>query len=660
MNKQHVIRWCRCAIVAAALTWATQSASGHGHDPPWLEPAALHDGIHVAVHYPPVLRAHRAFDVRVILRNVAGAGDVTVESIRCVADDGSTLENRRPGRRLPTRIEDYERIHEARQRMRRAAERHDIDAVQAAARECRDLLRKLSADAFTSRFPVPIQQVPTEPGARFRATIEITLVGQGDVRTIRRPIAVTAQSPLPTGRRGPHRWQFDVRSSRLSPAADSGRDGEDTVTWYAGDQHLHTTYSLDALVLSGTEETVTDYAAVAESIGLDWIIVTDHSNVHVTWGGTDYYTPEQFAEGTAQAAAYTAANPLLALYGQEMGAGRTGLLALPSHYLAYPFETESTGYLENPSSGLIFGLAYCEPEQVIIDRVNDAGGFGFIAHPFASSDLAYAEWDFDSGATGWSGLEIWNDEGGQIKATDDQALARWYELLNELTGPVEGVLPPRPDYPNPFPVGLGNSDAHEPGNIGNTFTYAWMPEFSREQVVNALRGGHCVASNGPLAYARLNGATIGDVALLLAADNELDVTLQTSPEFGPVGDYAITVYVNGTARTTIPPSGLPDYDVTVTLAGLNLAPPDRFVTVRADSNDGTRHAISNPVWLQFTTAGDANADGRIELHDFVSLEACLAGPDVERAASCDIMDFDRDRDVDLEDVSGFQQVFDLP
>ena len=54
---------------------------------------------------------------------------------------------------------------------------------------------------------------------------------------------------------------------------------EENVAWFAGDQHLHTTYSLDALVLDGTTETVTDYAAAAELIGLDWIIVTDHSEI---------------------------------------------------------------------------------------------------------------------------------------------------------------------------------------------------------------------------------------------------------------------------------------------------------------------------------------------------------------------------------------------
>jgi hypothetical protein len=434
-------------------------------------------------------------------------------------------------------------------------------------------------------------------------------------------------------------------------------DARASVVWYAGDQHLHTTYSLDAVILNGTQEDVTDYAATAELMGFDWIIITDHSNVHITWGGTDYYTPEQFAAGTAEAAAYTAQNPLLVLYGEEMGAGQSGLFALPSHYLAYPLMADSTGYLMNPSSGLVFNLANCEPEQVIIDRVNNAGGFGFIAHPFDSGALAYAPWNFNNGATGWAGLEIWSDTNGQIKTVDAQSLAKWYDLLNAIPGPQQGQLADRPGFPNAFPVGLGNSDAHEPGLIGATFTYAWMPAVSRVDVTTALMQGHCVASNGPLLFGDINGANVGEVAFLLNGDNDLDLTLTTTAEFGPVGDYALAVYVNGAARLTIPPSGGPGFSMAVRLEGLNLAPPDKFVTLRADSTDGVFHAITNPTWLQFTSAGDADADGTLSLADFAALAACMSGPEIERAPSCDILDFDRDRDVDLMDLAGFQRAF---
>ena len=292
---------------------------------------------------------------------------------------------------------------------------------------------------------------------------------------------------------------------------------------------------------------------------------------------------------------------------------------------------------------------------MIIDRVSNAGGFGFIAHPFASGSLAFAPWKFDIGATGWSGLEIWSDTNGQIKETDDQAVAKWHNLLNEILGPQQGQLSDRPGFPNAFPVGLGNSDAHQPGLIGATFTYAWMPDVSRANVTGALSAGHCVASNGPLLFGELNGAGIGDVALLLNGDNDLNLTLTTTAEFGPVGDYSLTVFVNGVTRATVPPTGDPGYSMGVQLGGLNLDAPDKFVTLRADSTDGLFHAITNPLWLQFTSTGDADADGMITLADFADFAECMQGPEIERAPTCDVMDFDRDRDVDLIDFAGFQR-----
>jgi hypothetical protein len=505
------------------------------------------------------------------------------------------------------------------------------------------------------RYQVPAHQVPAEVGSTLQLLVEIELIEDGSRRVVNRTIEVPVQPPLPSGDEWATQWRYDPRNGVLEPR--EGTATLDSASWYAGDQHLHTTYSLDALVLNGTVENVTDYATTAELMGLDWIIITDHSNVHVTWDGTDYYTPGQFAEGSAQAAAYTSQNPLLALYGQEMGAGQSGLFSLPSHYLAYPFANDSTGYLENPSSGLLFGLANCEPEQVIIDRVNNAGGFGFIAHPFDSGSLAFAEWDFDNGATGWSGLEIWSDTNGQIKGTDDQALSKWHDLLNAIPDPQQGQLADRPDFPNAFPVGLGNSDAHEPGLIGATFTYAWMPGFSRAEVTGALLEGRCVVSNGPLLFGELNGARIGEVAFLLKGDNDLDLSLATTAEFGPVGDYELTVDVNGVARAVVPPSGDAGFSMTVRLIGLNLDSADKFVTLRADSADGVFHAITNPIWLQFTNAGDADADGALTVADFTSFADCMAGPEVERTPSCDIMDFDRDRDVDLVDFGGFQSAF---
>ncbi|MCP4592370.1 MAG: CehA/McbA family metallohydrolase [bacterium] len=630
----------------------------HDHRPPWLEESTLDAGLYVAVQHVRVIRGIGPVDIRVAVRNLAGADAVNITAVRYSSGKGEIVAARQVDQTLPTLKTPYEAYVATREEMYEPAQRGNAAEIRRAADRSRELLGKLAAGVWADRYRLPAEQVPDEVGKSLRMIVELDIEENGVARVIRRAIEVPIHPPLPRGVEPRQCWTYDCQSRRLRrdvPAMESsGRSG---AVWYAGDQHVHTTYSLDALVIDGTEEDVTDYAAAAELMGLDWMIVTDHSNVHTSWSGTDYYTPDQFAAGTAQAAAYTAQNALLVLYGEEMGAGQSGLLSLPSHYLAYPFSADSTGYLANPSSGLLFGLANCESEQVIIDRVNSAGGFGFIAHPFDSGSLAFSEWDFGNGATGWSGLEIWSDTQGQIKGTDNEALAEWYNLLNQIAAPQQGSLGVRPGFPNRFPVGLGNSDAHQPGLLGATFTYAWMPGVSRAEVTGALMAGQGVASNGPLLFGEINGAGIGEVAFLLDGDNELDVTLESTAEFGPVGDYELTVLVNGVVRATIPPSSSPEYAVLVRLDELNLSPPDTYVTLRTDSTGGAYHAITNPVWLQFTEGGDADADGVLSLSDLRTFTECLSGPEVERTAQCDIMDLDRDRDVDLIDFAHFQSAY---
>ena len=298
------------------------------------------------------------------------------------------------------------------------------------------------------------------------------------------------------------------------------------------------------------------------------------------------------------------------------GVGALGPFGEPAHLLAYPRAADSTGYLSNQCNGLIFNHVNCEPEQVIVDRINNAGGIGFIAHPFESNPFSYAAWDIDAGVVGWGGLEIFNASNGGFGLDDQQSVDWWHELLRDIDPPAGGQLGDRADFPTRFPVGLGNSDAHEPSDIGNTFTYAMLPDTDhtatpkppREDVMEAFVSGRVVASNGPLVYGEINGAGTGEVASLSPGANQLLVTLMTTPEFGPVGDYEVTVLVDGFPHTVIGPSGSPDFATTIVLDDL-LEPPDKFVTLQAErvvcndcpTNAITYRALANPIWLEFTS-----------------------------------------------------------
>jgi hypothetical protein len=137
----------------------------------------------------------------------------------------------------------------------------------------------------------------------------------------------------------------------------------------AGVVHVHSTYS------DGTG-TVPEIAAAARANGLDFLLLTDHDTLAAREHGE-----EGWHDG------------VLVLVGEEVSPRRE------NHYLAFG--------LERPvdHSGL-------SPQQ-IVDRVNDAGGFGFLSHPFSKGSERFRRggqgmpWR-DLDCDGYTGLELWS------------------------------------------------------------------------------------------------------------------------------------------------------------------------------------------------------------------------------------------------------------
>jgi hypothetical protein len=124
------------------------------------------------------------------------------------------------------------------------------------------------------------------------------------------------------------------------------------------------------------------HAEIAEDAihaGLDFIIVTDH-NLWVD-GVEGYYENDS--------------GRVLLLVGEEVHDTRRTPQA--NHFLAYGAERELSCFASDPQS--------------LIDANLDAGGIGFLAHPFDPArpafdrgSLSWQSWD----VTGYTGLEIWN------------------------------------------------------------------------------------------------------------------------------------------------------------------------------------------------------------------------------------------------------------
>ena len=392
----------RVLLITAAFMFSLmmRSAIGHEQSPPWLDEAMFDDGLYVEVRHPRVIRQPGAFDLSVVISNLHGQGDVTVKEIRYQLPRSSRPVARRHHSVLASKRSAYRRYRVVRERLRDLATKWDRAGIKRLYGESRRLLVDISSGVFRDSQRVAASLVP-RVGSTLDAMIEVDVLEAGRRRTLRRSVEIPVQPPLPTG-------------------------NDDS--WFAGDQHLHTAFSIDAFLLDGTNQLITDYAATAQILGLDWIIITDHTNV----GFNVWYQPWMFAVGELLAAIYRVGADHLVLQGQEMGVGSIGWFGEPAHLLVYPRIADTTGFLPNPCSGLIFNHVNCEPEQVIIDRVNNSGGIGFIAHPFDSSSLAYAAWNINADISGWAGLEIFNSAVGAFGPEDQQSVDWWHELLNAI------------------------------------------------------------------------------------------------------------------------------------------------------------------------------------------------------------------------------------
>ena len=147
---------------------------------------------------------------------------------------------------------------------------------------------------------------------------------------------------------------------------------EEDMVHVVGNMHMHTPYS-------DGEKWHAEIADDAIRAGLDFIIVTDH-NIWVN-GLEGYYE-----NGNGR---------VLLLAGEEIHNVRRKPQA--SHFLVYGAETELAPCAHNP--------------QELIDATNQAGGYGFLAHPhergiplLGQENLGWHDWDIDN----FTGLEIWN------------------------------------------------------------------------------------------------------------------------------------------------------------------------------------------------------------------------------------------------------------
>lgn len=168
---------------------------------------------------------------------------------------------------------------------------------------------------------------------------------------------------------------------------------------YIGNIHIHSTYSDGGY-------NIDKIAKLASRANLDFIIITDHETLKGLDNGEEGYKYK-----------------VLTLIGEEIN-------DTSNHYLALNIKEVIPNNTKNP--------------QVVINEVNEQGGFGIIAHPVEKGSPLYKNgitynWT-DYNVTNFQGIEIWN------------YLSQWKDGIRGILSGLYLLINPHPALIGPYPV----------------------------------------------------------------------------------------------------------------------------------------------------------------------------------------------------------------
>ena len=321
---------------------------------------------------------------------------------------------------------------------------------------------------------------------------------------------------------------------------------------------------------------LSDMVSSAINSKLDWVIFTEHSN---------FLDESEWNQGYTSCVG-NSTDSFKCLYAQEMAVEAEDFNDA-SHYLTYPYSDDHLGYINGRCNYILWNEG-CRDAQQVINEVNNAGGMGFIAHPYDMTH--FLNWE-DWNVNGYSGLEIVNAVDGVLRLDDFFTMLKWDELLQEENNPNNG-----------FVVGIGNSDAHHQEEVGYTFDYCYLDSLTTNNIRDSLKKGNCIASNGPFINFTINNAMIGEIADICTGDNVLHIYANSTPQYGEL--EAVYVYIDGENEGNN--EELSDYS-DIKDININLGSNDKYIRLVLETDNG-HWAYTNPIWFNIIEDDD-DGDG---------------------------------------------------
>ena len=357
----------------------------------------------------------------------------------------------------------------------------------------------------------------------------------------------------------------------------SSNDIPKITDWYCGDTHQHTNYTHNVYEMGAP---IYATKAANSAMGLDWMIVTDHSfDLNLDkWNSEtnecDAHSDEYFrviqGEEVSCYLPETDTVPLLYQY---------------NHLLVYNADFILGGEWQD-----LTGSDYTPAE--VIDIANSQGGITYLAHPLDDDPFRNPWRQNDLDSLNFTGLQIWNYGSDSCIAKLEKGIEKWKELL----------LDNRHVYVE------GGTDAHGDFNTlaGKVKTYVSIPGYSqtslplRSEILDALRNGNSIMTDGPIVVFDIDGTIIGDSRETCMGKDLVDLNIRwnTTDEFGEL--------VNITVIQGIIPGDEKEIVYDVYNSSLNegthsiqaiFPTQDMYFRLNGTSSKGYR-VYTNPIWLE--------------------------------------------------------------
>ncbi|MEW5760753.1 MAG: CehA/McbA family metallohydrolase, partial [Candidatus Thermoplasmatota archaeon] len=334
--------------------------------------------------------------------------------------------------------------------------------------------------------------------------------------------------------------------------------------WYYGDAHFHTAYT-DNMYEFGAPIDIIE--PVANSVGLNWLTVTDHSF------DLDPNKWEKMRREIEQQAFNFIQGEEISAYIPSSDTTGYGNYKY-NHYLAYGIKEFIPGGEWEDGTYSTY-----TPSQVV-KIVEENGGIGYVAHPFYEDEFRLPWIDY---SLNFTGLQIWNGGSGDSDEMK-KGIEKWVSLLLEKR--------------NIFII--GGNDAHgDFFKLGKVKTLAYAGNLTKNDIMQAMRNGKIIITDGPIIFFEVMNekgkvANIGE--RIVGLDFKVRIFNATTPEFGDIS--SIKMYIGKSNKEF-------EYKVEKNELNItNLIAPEkdsyiRFNAVSMDSDGVLHYAYTNPIWIKF-------------------------------------------------------------